>query len=510
MIIDKLVPGSTIARTYEVVRPLSDGGMGSVYVVRHREIGDLRALKLMHPNVARDESLRQKFKQEARVGALLKTDHVVRVMDVGVDEATGQPWLAMELLEGQDLRTFILEKGPHPLHTLRQVFFEIGHALTAAHRAGVVHRDLKPENIFVARTSRADGAFTIKILDFGIAKILAETENGMSMAIGSPLWMAPEQAALGEEVSARTDVWAFGLIVFFCLTGRNYWRAGNVAGANAPMALAEVLYNPMVPASTRAAELGVSPSTLPPGFDAWFSACVNRTFTSRFADGAVALAALERVMSGSAQPSQPFGPSQASRQDFAKLPSGAPPTMNLHSQPAPTQVGPHTYSAHTPVALPSSNTTGVVSSQAMPARSRGGSRAALALLGGAALLGGGLFLFRNSLFGGAESRKAASSSSPVAALPPSETASSGRPASGGADFVEPAVSVRPTAEPQASSALPPAASVQPAPTPTPVLPPQPTVKPPATTPTPRPTVDCTDKYYRLPDGTRKRKPECPA
>src|SRR4051794_30093587 len=151
---DSLAPGAVFARDYVIVRPLSEGGMGALYVVQQISTGSPRALKLMHPQLVREPRLRQRFEQEARVGARIESEHVVQVLGAGVDEATGMPFLVMELLGGQDLSRAIELRGPLPPAEVRDVFAQFTHAIAAAHRVGIVHRDLKPENIFLAVSHR--------------------------------------------------------------------------------------------------------------------------------------------------------------------------------------------------------------------------------------------------------------------------------------------------------------------------------------------------------------------
>jgi len=157
----QLEPGSVFGGEYRIVRPLSAGGMGAVYVAEQQSTGKLRAVKLMHPALLADTRLRERFEQEARVGALIKSDHVVQVLGAGVDAATGVPWLSMELLEGEDLAAFLRRHGPVHPRELYEIFRQVGHALAAAHAVGVVHRDLKPENIFLARTLGATGVTAV-------------------------------------------------------------------------------------------------------------------------------------------------------------------------------------------------------------------------------------------------------------------------------------------------------------------------------------------------------------
>ncbi len=287
-------PGTVFAGDYRVVRSMSAGGMGAVYVAEQISTGKQRALKVMLPQLVADASLRKRFEQEARIGSLIESEHVVEVVGAGVDPALGLPWLAMELLHGEDLAKVVSKRGPLPVQEVVVVFEQLCHAVGAAHRVGVVHRDLKPENIFLAQARRSGATFTVKVLDFGIAKIVAESSTKQTAAMGSPIWMAPEQADRSP-VTPATDVWALGLIAFFLLTGRPFWRSANDADATVPMVLKEVLFEPIARASVRTSELGCA---LPPAFDAWFGRCVVRDPRARLVDAAQAGAALASALVG--------------------------------------------------------------------------------------------------------------------------------------------------------------------------------------------------------------------
>jgi formylglycine-generating enzyme required for sulfatase activity len=143
---------------------------------------------------------------------------------------------------------------------------------------GIVHRDIKPENLFIAESRREGVPFTVKILDFGIAKLVAERTADGTQPVGTPLFMAPEQTDRRGVITPATDVWPLGLIAFYCLTGQLYWL-GITQGITA--LLREVVLEPLAPASERAAALGV-PHVLPPGFDEWFANCVNRDPMQRY------------------------------------------------------------------------------------------------------------------------------------------------------------------------------------------------------------------------------------
>jgi serine/threonine protein kinase len=492
-------PGATFASVYEIVKPLSAGGMGEVFVVRHRELGELRAMKLMHPQIGRDERLRAKFSQEARIGTRIKSEHVVRVLDVGVDAASQRPWFAMELLEGSDLRTFVDKGGPHPADVVRKILGQLGHALGAAHRAGIVHRDLKPENIFVAASARLDEAFTVKVLDFGIAKVVAESSTDMSMAIGSPLWMAPEQAQAGAPIGPHTDVWAVGLVAFYLLTGKIFWLAAHVPSTTAIQVLQETMMQVIPPASQRAAALGYR-FPLPDGFDAWFAQCLSRQGAERFPDATVAFDRLSAILgTRSSLVSQPI-----------HLPIGvatAPAVTPIgidHSRPQQTQLQTRL----------GGNTTAVPSSRSVQQPARRGTSPVvwLGVIGVVAALGVGAFLLREKLFGGPDQKN---TSAPLALTKPSEatTASPGgsapivTTATGNAATSTPTTTTAPTTSEVAPTATP----TTPAPTTTPPTAPTSPILKPTTAPTPTPPQqDCKEKTYIGPDGKRVRKPWCPA
>jgi tRNA A-37 threonylcarbamoyl transferase component Bud32 len=282
--------GAIVAGQYRVVRRLAEGGMGAVYVAEQLSTGRERALKVMKPELVDDAKSVERFVLEARVGSKIDSDHVVEVVGAGVD--AGQPWLAMELLSGETLRERVEREGPLAPDRAREVFAQLGHALSRAHRAGLVHRDLKPENLFLATPRREGVPFTVKLLDFGIAKLVQEAaRNTMSgtQSIGSPLWMAPEQAN-AQDISPATDVWALGLLAFYALTGLSYWKAAK-SGVNMTGLLVEILIDPLEPPSVRAASLGAK-AELSQAFDRWFARCVARDPSGRYRDASEATSAL--------------------------------------------------------------------------------------------------------------------------------------------------------------------------------------------------------------------------
>ena len=285
-----LAPGATFAGQFRVVKKLAQGGMGAVYVAEQLTTGRQRALKLMHPGLVSSRELRDKFTLEAWVGARIASEHVVEVVGAGVDPTSGAPWLAMELLNGEDLATAIKRRGAFEVNETAAILAQICHALGAAHQAGIVHRDLKPENVFLAESRRAQESYTVKVLDFGIAKVLEAARGSNTGAIGSPLWMAPEQTERNADISPATDVWALGLVAFTMLTGRSFWLSAEASEMALSAFLRELVLDPIPTASERAAALGVDVA-LPAGFDEWFARALERDRDLRYPNAIEAYAA---------------------------------------------------------------------------------------------------------------------------------------------------------------------------------------------------------------------------
>lgn len=324
--------------------------MGAVFVAEQLSTRAERALKLMHPQLVRDPALRARFEQEAKVAAQIPSDHVVQVIGAGVDGETGMPWLAMELLDGSDL-VEASATGRCGATRLEEIMEQLCHGLGAAHDQGVVHRDLKPENVFIAAPRRPGVPFTVKILDFGIAKVTEQARSSAATAaLGTPLWMAPEQAgAASGVISPATDIWALGLIAFWLLTGRAYWKGAQDAGITLQTLMREVLFDPLVPASRRAVELGYK-GPLPACFDEWFARTVVRDPAQRYPDARTAFQALSRGLAGPIASGIGFADAAtavadanataASRPSVPKTIDDQPP-LRLATQPAPTQLAPH-------------------------------------------------------------------------------------------------------------------------------------------------------------------------
>ncbi|HZO13587.1 MAG TPA: bifunctional serine/threonine-protein kinase/formylglycine-generating enzyme family protein [Polyangiaceae bacterium] len=286
--------GTVLGRDFRVVSHLASGAMGAVYIVEQLSTGKKRAMKVMSPELADNDRARERFVLEARVGAHIDSDHVVEVVTAGIDETTRMPFLVMELLKGHDLGNVVETHGALPLRDVAIILKQAGHALAKAHAQGVVHRDLKPENLFLAESRREGVPFTVKILDFGIAKLVAERGAAGTQAIGTPLFMAPEQTDRKGTITPACDVWALGLIAFYLLTGQFYWLTG---ASGITTLLREVVIENLDPASSRAEAYGVR-QLVPPGFDEWFARCVNRNPGERFRDAGEAVRAFEQMVLG--------------------------------------------------------------------------------------------------------------------------------------------------------------------------------------------------------------------
>ncbi len=212
--------GSVINGKYEVLSVLGRGGMGVVYKVRHKLLSqnNLFAMKVLRPDVSANDAFRRRFLQEVEVVMRLTHSAIVQTRDFGVTQ-DGLLFFTMDFFEGRSLRDLIRASGPLPPARVIGIATQLLSGLRIAHELGIVHRDLKPENILVEAKGDRD---TVRILDFGIAKVLSDEEatNELTQgcAIGSPKYMSPEQAS-GERVDVRSDLYSLGIILYEMLTG---------------------------------------------------------------------------------------------------------------------------------------------------------------------------------------------------------------------------------------------------------------------------------------------------
>ena len=299
-----LASQSLFAGRYRVLRRIAAGGMGAVFEVVHLETQRRRALKVMLPELLANRQLRERFQMEARITANVDSEYIVDVFDAGIDDATGMPFLVMELLNGEDLAKVLEQNGPFTPEQVVAYLRQVASALDKTHAAGIVHRDLKPENLFL--THREDGTPRVKILDFGISKVVTEASTGANATrgLGTPLYMAPEQV-LAQTVSPATDLYALGLIAYTLLVGVAYWQREAEAFDNPITFVVHTSKGATDSALARAAQVG---HLLPPAFDAWFRRATNLDSANRFRSAAELVRELAAALGVAANAALPFGP----------------------------------------------------------------------------------------------------------------------------------------------------------------------------------------------------------
>ncbi|MCC6623101.1 MAG: protein kinase [Deltaproteobacteria bacterium] len=222
--------GRVIGDRYMIDTLIGEGASGRVYAARDQRSGERVALKLLQPHHARDRVQVRRFYREARAAMRLVGDHVVRVLDFGVDDASATPYIAMELLAGETLKERLARDGPLPPAIARVIARQVALALVHAAREGIVHRDLKPANILVVSGPADDPAAPrVKVTDFGVAKELGradgDTLTAEGAAVGTPAYMAPEQVG-GGDVGPSADLYALGCVLFELLAGRPPFAGG--------------------------------------------------------------------------------------------------------------------------------------------------------------------------------------------------------------------------------------------------------------------------------------------
>ena len=263
----QLAAGLVIADRFRLVRPLGQGGMGAVWLAQHTGLDVPCAVKFIHEEAAKSADLRARFEREAKAAAQLRSPHVVQILDHGVWQ--GAPYIAMELLEGEDLGQRLRRRRPlSPRETL-VIASQVGRALSKAHAAGLVHRDLKPANIFLVRDDEREIA---KVLDFGVAKVketALDDATQTGAVLGTPFYMSPEQARGSKSIDHRSDLWALAVVVYQCLIGKLPFR-GDALGD----LLVKIIIDPLPVPS----QMG----PVPPGFDAWWERAAARDPADRY------------------------------------------------------------------------------------------------------------------------------------------------------------------------------------------------------------------------------------
>ncbi|MCC6526123.1 MAG: protein kinase [Polyangiaceae bacterium] len=226
--------GKLVAGKWDLIELIGEGGMGAVYEARHATTGKLVAVKLIHSEfIRKDDVLLARFEREAEAAARVATRYIAELIETGHDDATGQPYLAIELLQGESLLDTITRLGPLPPELVVRIGAHVCMGLDKAHSAGIIHRDIKPANLFLARVAGGEGdEIVCKLLDFGVAKLkmeqAASTENvsltQTGSMLGSPMYMSPEQARGLKTIDGRADLWSLGVVLYQLLCGRTPYQ----------------------------------------------------------------------------------------------------------------------------------------------------------------------------------------------------------------------------------------------------------------------------------------------
>ncbi len=258
-----------IADRYRLERKIGQGGMGSVWLARHLGLDIPCAVKFIEGDYAALPEAQARFVREAKAAAALRSPHVVQILDHGVWDGT--PYMAMELLEGEDLGKRLTRVGRLSAQDVGVIITQVARALTKAHAAGIVHRDLKPDNIFLVHDDDREIA---KVLDFGIAKSNTHGIDGSNTKtgamLGTPYYMSPEQAQGVKAVDHRSDLWSLAVIVFQALTGKLPFESEALGDL-----LVKIIVQP-IPVPSQ-----VAPD-VPVAFDRWWAKAASRDPAQRY------------------------------------------------------------------------------------------------------------------------------------------------------------------------------------------------------------------------------------
>jgi len=266
--------GETLAGKYTIKRLIACGGMGAVYEVHHDILDQSVALKVLLPEAAEHTGASARFINEARASARIRNEHVAQVMDVGRLDS-GAVYIVLELLRGSDLARLLEQRGALGIEEAVDYVLQALEALAEAHALGIVHRDLKPANLFLAQ--REKGPPLIKVLDFGISKVLGteRQQHGDPVTdsralLGSPSYMSPEQVRSSKHIDARSDIWSMGVILYRLLTNKPPFEGDNLGTV-----LAAILESAPKPIREHRPDL-------PEGLEKVIARCLDRNRDTRF------------------------------------------------------------------------------------------------------------------------------------------------------------------------------------------------------------------------------------
>jgi serine/threonine-protein kinase len=286
--------GEIVAGKYALQRVVGAGGMGVVVGAVHVQLDQRVAIKFMAPLLSSSPDGVERFMREARLAARIQCEHVVRIFDVAALD-DGTPYIVMEFLQGEDVGGMLRRRGRFSVGDAVDVVLQAGEAMAEAHVDGVVHRDLKPGNLFVCE--RPDGSPLVKVLDFGISKIVRRAGGGTAhgslltgphVLLGSPLYCSPEQLRASTAVDARSDIWALGAILYELVSGTPPFRGAT---------LLEISTNVM---TRNPPPLSASRPEVPRELDDVLARCLAKSADERFAS----VADLARALA-------PFAPGRA-------------------------------------------------------------------------------------------------------------------------------------------------------------------------------------------------------
>lgn len=315
--------GSTIG-VYRLTQLIGQGGMGLVYVAEHTLIGKRAALKVVRPELVAQEGVATRFINEARAVNTIGDEHIVDIFDAG-QTPEGVVYCVMELLTGESLQDFHRRRGKLDLDTVFDITLQIARALQACHQKHIVHRDLKPANVFIVRRG---GAPFVKILDFGVAKLIGQSSGAThsNAIIGTPYYMPPEQCRGSKDLDHRIDVYALGVMLYELCTGSLPFEGNSVA---------DVIIK-------QATEPPIDPRVREPALPEWLSRVILKAMEkerdARFTDMAAFAAAIEEHLPAKNAPgrhSAPPGDVRASGTSVAPAKATAGPAATLEPAVAP-------------------------------------------------------------------------------------------------------------------------------------------------------------------------------
>jgi eukaryotic-like serine/threonine-protein kinase len=329
-----LNPGDLIQSRYRLIRQLGEGASGAVWSAKNELIDRDVALKIMKPEVAEDAVALQRFFNEAKASGRVRSPAIVEILDLGQAE-DGSPFLVFELLEGETLDKKLARDSVLNSELAAELFSGVARALDLAHSQGIIHRDLKPANIFLHRDHSGD--LVAKILDFGISKVFdtgqSFTLTRTGTVVGSPAYMAPEQASGQEDLDGRADVWSLGIVMYEGLSGTLPHEAPNY---NALML--RILTQDADPLMTRKTDL-------PGNLCAVVDGCLRRDRDQRTASAGIVAAQLEAALReiravkyramGRRASDRAAGQFRRRSSDFAPAPGTLLPSVSPEAAPRP-------------------------------------------------------------------------------------------------------------------------------------------------------------------------------